>query len=401
MSELIHGEALTVLKDRFGEESVQCVVTSPPYWGLRDYGIAPTVWGGHPDCAHVHWGEERSVLTDNTDKKRWNHTENGRGEVQPLAKQLVRKSGTVSHGAFCQDCGAWRGCLGLEPTPDLYVQHMVDVFREIRRVLRKNGTLWLNIGDSYASGKGTCFNPGGGRNSLTGHEAKKSKQAYPLNRGNISTLKMSGLKPKDLVGIPWRLAFALQADGWYLRQDIIWQKPNAMPESVQDRCTKSHEYLFLLSKSARYHFDHHAIKEPCTGNAHARGTGVNPKANSWKGSSFDTGKTAIHQLNRSQIHPKQNASFSAAVTDLVETRSKRSVWTIATKPYREAHFATFPPKLVEPCILAGCPVGGLVLDPFAGSGTVMQVAESLGRSSVGIECKVEYVALAKERCGHE
>jgi site-specific DNA-methyltransferase (adenine-specific) len=281
---------------------MHCVVTSPPYWGLRDYGVA--------------------------------------------------------------------GQIGLESSYVDYVNAMVGVFRKVRRVLRKDGTLWLNLGDSYTSGGRSSYGTYSPDSKQATHSAIKAVQRSPMP---------DGLKPKDLVGIPWRVAFALQADGWWLRQDIIWSKPNPMPESVTDRCTKAHEYLFLMSKSERYYYDAGAIKEAVTGNAHSRGNGVNPKA-AQPGNGI-----------------KQNTSFSAAVKDLVSERNKRSVWEIATAPFPESHFATFPPDLIEPCILAGCPEGGTVLDPFGGAGTTGLVADRLKRDSILIELNPDYAAMAERR----
>lgn len=352
------GDALMNLRT-LPDESVQCVVTSPPYWGLRDYGA--------------------------------------------------------------------NGQLGLEATPDLYVATMVEIFREVWRVLRPDGTLWLNMGDGYQG--------------------------------------------KDLMGMPWRLAFALQADRWWLRCDIIWHKPNPMPESVTDRPTKSHEYLFLLTKSDRYYYDAEAIKEDVTGNAHARGDGVNPKAQNWKTpDGWDTSKGngghgSFHKEGREKGRPRQNASFSGAVNELVGSRNKRTVWTIASQAFAEAHFATYPEALVEPCILAGtsekgcCPKCGApwkrvtettamvidrsswthelgrtrssgtmlepaesrtlgweptckcgsdnlldnepvpctVLDPFCGSGTTGVVALRYHRNFIGIELNPEYAKMARRR----
>lgn len=286
--------ALSTIPDR----SVNCCVTSPPYYGLRDYGVD--------------------------------------------------------------------GQIGLEESPDAYVARLVEVFREVRRVLTDDGTLWLNIGDSYSR------DPRKGQHK-PGHSGM---QAYIYDHGNgraSSTLIGDGLKEKDLIGIPWMLAFALRADGWYLRQDIIWNKPNPMPESVTDRCTKAHEYLFLLSKSERYFYDHIAIKEPAV-KGHARST-------------FNTGKTAEHQLNRS--------SDKERVEDGM--RNRRSVWTVTPKPYKGAHFAVYPPELIEPCILAGCPEGGTVLDPFGGSGTTGGVALKHGRNAVLCELNGDYAALMPAR----
>ena len=259
------------------------------------------------------------------------------------------------------------GQLGLEPTPDDFVAALVEVFREVRRVLADDGTVWLNLGDSYA-------NDGKWGGSSGGKHAAGLHGATGIGRGKVTT----GLKPKDLIGIPWRVAFALQADGWYLRQDIIWHKPNPMPESVTDRCTKAHEHIFLLSKGPRYYFNAEAIKEPAvTDQARA----------SRKRGEFD-GKT--------NAMPGRE-SFRA----VTEFRNKRDVWTVSTKPYRDAHFATFPPDLIEPCILAGAPVGGMVLDPFGGAGTTGLVAERHGRHSVLTELNPAYAALAAERIGTE
>lgn len=258
------------------------------------------------------------------------------------------------------------GQIGLEDTPDAYVARLVEVFREVRRVLRDDGTLWLNIGDSYAANRSYQVEQTKGGPK---HGAAQAVSGRPQRAMDY------GLKPKDLIGIPWRVAFALQADGWYLRQDIIWHKPNAMPESVSDRCTKAHEYIFLLSKGPRYYFDTEAVKEDAVKGA--------------AGSSFSKGKTAAHQLGRAS--EKERAEDGK--------RNRRSVWTVATKPFKGAHFATFPPDLIEPCVLAGCPVGGTVLDPFFGAGTTGLVAQKHGRDCIGIELNPDYVAIAKDRLG--
>jgi DNA modification methylase len=324
---IYQGDALAVLRT-FEDQSIQCCVTSPPYWGLRDYGVK---------------------------------------------KQL-----------------------GLESTPEKYVARIVEVFSEVWRVLRNDGTLWLVLGDSYATGGGKVGNcPGGG--------AQGARWKGPTTQAN--RMPIIGLKPKDLVGIPWRVAFALQADGWFLRSDIIWAKPNPMPESVTDRPTKAHEYLFLLTKNERYFYDAEAIKEPASEDTHARyargrsdhhkwadgGPGNQTIATNKPGSKF------ARKLAAPGSGIKNNSSFDAAMAIMPETRNKRSVWTVTTKPYKGAHFATFPPKLIEPCILAGCPEGGTVLDPFAGAGTTLLVAEQHGRQGIGIELNPAYIKLAKAR----
>ena len=268
------------------------------------------------------------------------------------------------------------GQLGLEETPEEYIKEMVEVFRCVWDVLEDDGTLWLNIGDSYNNFR-TQMSPGQtvhGRDKLNGKPDVNSKK-----RG------VNGLKEKDLIGIPWMMAFALRADGWYLRQDIIWHKPNPMPESVQDRCTKAHEYIFLMSKSQKYYYDADAIKEAAF-NAGKRIT-LGEK-------SFSKG-----QANGANIKPSGNGS--ADFYDVAENRNKRSVWTVTTKPYAGAHFAVFPSDLIEPCILAGAPVGGIVLDPFMGSGTTAQVAQNLGRQYIGCELNPAYLDLQNIRTAQQ
>jgi DNA modification methylase len=352
--EIIVGEARKVLSD-LPPHSVQCCITSPPYWGLRDYGVPPVTWS---DC--------------------------------------------------------WIGSLGLEPTPEQYVVHVVEVMRKVRRVLKPEGTLWLNLGDCYIADGGE-----GGRQGARGERANRRHTQSNLGVRVASKLKVSvsrlnggdrnqaytlradeagrqshHLKSKDLVGIPWRVAFALQADGWWLRSDIIWNKPNPMPESVRDRPTKAHEYLFLLSKSEVYFYDAVAIMEPTTGKAHPRGSGVNPKA--CTGKNELSGDRRLEGFN-TRWRVKQNESFARSTAGLVQYRNKRSVWKIATRPFKGAHFATFPTDLVEPCILAGSRAGDVVLDPFAGTGTVGLAALKHGRSFLGIELNPQYVIMAENR----
>jgi len=283
------------------DESVHCCVTSPPYWGLRDYGVD--------------------------------------------------------------------GQIGLEASYLDFVSAMVGVFREVRRVLRKDGTLWLNLGDSYNSGGNP---PGEDKTSASTLGGGKATQA------NSRRTWTDDLKPKDLVGIPWRVALALQADGWWLRQDIIWSKPNPMPESVTDRCTKAHEYIFLLSKSERYYYDQEAIAEPASVNTHSQGNG--------------DGGPKYQSIVRDSGFRTRTGILSPSTS-----RNKRSVWEVGTQPFSEAHFATFPPALIEPCILAGCPKEGTVLDPFGGAGTTGLVADRLGRNAVLIELNPEYAAMAERR----
>ena len=307
---------LTELKDG----SVRTCVTSPPYFGLRDYGTAD--WkGGSADCNHA--GKPMATKA-NINK----NISGGRDVKNAEALEFFKKT--------CGKCGAERVDLqmGLEETPEDYVQAMVELFREVRRVLTDDGTLWLNLGDSYN-------------------------------------------KDKQLIGIPWRVAFALQADGWILRQDIIWAKPNPMPESVTDRCTKSHEYVFLLSKSAKYFFDHEAVKEPAIHSADRRA---------------GEGRLTYDGKRQGEIGKGQEAFVS-----IKDMRNKRNVWTIATRPFKGAHFAVMPEALVEPCVLAGSAESDTVLDPFTGSGTVAVVANRLGRHYVGTELNAEYAEIAYNR----
>lgn len=294
---ILIGDVLDKLSE-LNDKSVNCVVTSPPYWGLRDYG------------------------------------------------QI--------------------GQLGLELTPEDYVENMVKVFNEIKRVLADDGSLWLNLGDTYSAQR------------WSGKGVGQSMNGFKDGHRDIAPEKQSGLPDKNLVGIPWRVALALQADGWYLRQDIIWHKPNPMPESVRDRCTKAHEYLFLLTKQPKYYFNHEAMKEPAKWHGKdKRSSNGRFEYNGKFTGEAGTGQKAFVQINA--------------------TRNRRSVWSITTKPFRGAHFAVMPEALVEPCILAGCPENGLVLDPFFGSGTVGVVALKNNRKYIGIELNPDYAAIAQQR----
>ena len=267
------------------------------------------------------------------------------------------------------------GQLGLEETPEDYIKAMVEVFRCVWDVLEDNGTLWLNIGDSY--------NGSGGQGTKPNIMSKEAAEG----RGG-KAIKVDGIKPKDLIGIPWMMAFALRADGWYLRQDIIWHKPNPMPESVTDRCTKAHEYIFLMSKSQKYYYDVDAIKEEAnedSGFAKQRAKGID----TWK---YNNTLERIAQTGQ---------TIESSTFGEIGKRNKRSVWTVTTKPYAGAHFAVFPSDLIEPCILAGAPVGGIVLDPFMGSGTTAQVAQNLGRQYLGCELNPAYLDLQNIRTAQQ
>ncbi len=490
---ILVGDCRDLLRS-LGSESVHCCVVSPPYWGLRDFKIPPSIWGGDPACQHV-FADER-----------------------------------VEQG-FCIHCGAWRGCFGLEPTYQLFVGHMVEIFHEVWRVLRKDGTLWINMGDCYACARAgwtaqrykdeeaddrafrdkpfNTFSSKGRRTPgrADGTEGNESGPYHgPTEQPN--RVPQRGLKQKDLAGMPWRVAFALQGDGWYLRRDIIWHKKNPMPESVYDRPTTSHEYLFLFSKSADtlcwrhrdgrwvwkkpppdviwrnretreerrkpgrgkkwikvnlwrgfdYYYDFAAIMEPSSPDSHARAARSRSKTHKYadggpgkqtiaigspvagrlpQPAGWDAGKGhhgSVHRDGRRALppewkqggpnsrfnvdrvpvgrkaqagysgpRPKNNANFDAALgsADIVPMRNKRSVWSIATKPFKEAHFATFPPALIEPCILAGCPRGGVVLDPFAGACTTGLVADKHKRNAILIEINPAYAAMGAARIKRE
>lgn len=356
MINLLQGDCREVLKTLPGV-SVQCVVTSPPYYGLRDYGTAK--WeGGGDGCDH------RETDRRNSRDKGAFHGGDDTAQTHP-------------YGDVCQRCGAIRidSQLGLEPTPDAYVANLVAVFREVRRVLRDDGTVWLNLGDSYSAGGGDTYTGFNERYDGTGLNGKQTE-----THDHFVKLGDKRLPSKNLLGTPWRVAFALQADGWWLRQDIVWAKPNPMPESVTDRCTKSHEYVFLLTKSARYYYDNEAVKEPSTS---------------------QDGKAADFKRNtKEQLIPGQDVVQHRVDRDsTIDTglRNKRDVWIIATQPYSEAHFATMPEKLVEPCVLAGSKPSDVVLDPFNGAGTVGLVALKLGRSYIGIELNPEYIEMTRCR----
>jgi DNA modification methylase len=379
---LIRSDARSVpLRD----ESVDCVLTSPPYWGLRDYGVPPSVWGGAPGCAHG-W-ESTPAREGYNAKTKWQHAATRQDDPEAWGK--------VTNGAFCR-CGAWRGVLGLEPTVPMYVEHQVTIAAEMRRVLRPQGTLWLNLGDCYAgSWSGNSMRPEGGSQRPGGPGFQDLRSGYPARNGVVP----EGLKPKDLVGIPWRVALALQADGWWLRSDIVWHKPNPMPESILDRPTRAHEYVFLLAKSQRYYYDADAIREPHQygnggdhhRNVDGRGQYQAPGQPEHRGLHATRGWDTREEIpgRRQAPEPGEEGAFHPL------GRNKRSVWTIATQPYSGAHFATFPEELARTCIRAGCPVGGRVLDPFGGSGTVGRVAIQEGRDAV--LCDLAYQDLAARR----
>jgi DNA modification methylase len=416
---LLVGHVLDRLAEQ-PDESVHCVVSSPPYYGLRDYGNEPQTWGGDPGCGH-EWGDERQKIVAISDKRAPEHN---------TERDSLMDGTLASQGTFCLRCNAWRGSLGLEPTPALYVDHMVAVFREVRRVLRADGTLWLNIGDSYATS-----NPAGRRDSGKGTNGKFGDHEIAGSFA-ASTRQNTGLKPKDLLGMPWMLAFVLRADGWYLRSEITWGKRAPMPESVTDRPTSATEKVFLLTKSARYFYDAEAVKEEA------------------EPSLYTTG-----EANGKDYHDGRTKSFHAYKPS---KRNMRNWWLLGPEPFPEAHFATFPTEIPRRAILAGTsergvclkcgapwervikktaatvysraseyghgagrndggrsqligaeaktigwrpscscvagePVTATVLDPFGGAGTTGLVADQLQRNAILIDINPTYAAMAERR----
>lgn len=405
-------------------ESVHMVWTSPPYYALRDYEIEPTIWGGDVGCRH-QWGNE--IPGDDKGGSGTPTDKNNRGEGYARG---------VARGALCE-CGAWRGQLGLEPTPEMFVQHLVEVCDQIWRVLRKDGSFWLNLGDSYVGGG----NNRGNRSPLAAKQASNRGAVGQCSDHAKNIRQVEGLKRKDLIGVPWRTAFALQAAGWYLRSDIVLSKKNPMPESITDRPTRSHEYLFLFAKTEDYYYDRHAIAEKAV--TQTRWPGVGPKHGG--------------ERDRDEVYEQMVA---------YDVRNKRDVWEITSQPYKGAHFATASPQMIEPCILAGTSEAGacstcgkpwqrtmdyqkadmirqryraaeagavgphrgtverpggfvgaggqtrgwnadcgcgspavpcVVLDPFSGAATTGLVAERLGRRYIGIEANPAYARMAEQR----
>ena len=462
MLTILKGDALSQLKT-LDDESAQCCVTSPPYFGLRSYGTPPLIWDGADDCGH-----EFVTLPDKRNRY---------GETITLSDKQWTNRGTawpiIPSGSSCKKCNAWCGELGLEPFVELYVAHLVQIFAEVRRVLRKSGTLWLVIGDSFAgSGNGwqksDCSIP---RPWLDANRPGDEQGRPP---GYISSKQKNGLKPKDLIGVPWMVAFALRSDGWYLRSDVIWAKKNCMPESVKDRPTRSHEYVFLFAKSERYYYDADAIAEPIaessieripqstfdsqTGGEKDYGDESNrscrnalenlhekvmrPGVNSRMFQDCDPNHPSERKMKRTDTKEMRPSAPTRAERKAVKfggnkadgygttrhsgkewtpnmgasgvrrdglnmahernlsaiMRNKRDVWTIATAPFPEAHFAVYPTELAIPCVLAGSKTGDTVLDPFAGSGTTGKVAIELGRKAIMIEPKAEYVEMIERRC---
>lgn len=443
---VVCGDAMTVMAT-IPDAVFQAVITSPPYWGLRNYETEPIVWNGDPECEHV-WGESLELhdVREETTHGKTRTTDRFYGDK---SRRFDGNHQKHTSGKFCSSCAAWLGSLGLEPTPELYVSHLVQIFREVWRVLRNDGTLWLNIGDSYWGGKGKS-------GYELPHEAEERREkGETIQHGyqvpGYRDMRPSDgshpvLKPKDLVLIPFRLALALQADGWWIRSDIVWHKPNPMPESVTDRPTKAHEYVFLCSKSKKYYYDSDAIRE----------SNANPKRTNYAPGPRAYAEGNTEQCNDSRT--RRNNGFEAyAKGKVCIGRNKRTVWTVNTQPSSIEHYASFPEKLITPMILAGsshkacqhcgtpwvqvrekvgkfqrrwsknnangspynkqssmqyanagriptcsCPDNNgsgksVVFDPFMGAGTVGVVATELGRDYFGCDNNPEYVKMAETR----
>jgi len=353
MNEILFGDNRTTMKQLADQGvRVQTCVTSPPYYGLRDYGTA-TWEGGDPECNHYR------------DTKVTDSCSTGHSGMEGAGAAV----GDAIYKSVCGKCGAIRKDqqLGMEESPEEFIDNLVDVFRHVKDILADDGVIWVNLGDSYYN-----YRPGTG--AYAKQTIAKNRQDLPMECAKRS-IKMDGLKNKDLIGIPWMFAFAMRADGWYLRQDIIWHKPNPMPESVRDRCTKAHEYIFLFSKQPQYYYDDDAIKVPATT------TDKNKRDR-------DTTK-----LNNTPGRTK----MAGLKTNHYEMAKKRSVWTVNTRPYKGAHFAVYPEELITPCILAGSRAGDIVFDPFMGSGTTAAVAIKNGRQYLGCELNPNYQELQDKR----
>lgn len=348
-NKLYLGHSLEVLRT-FPDECVDCFITSPPYWNLRNYQTNPIVWAGDDECGHV-WADE--VKT---------------GQSTPQTKwKKAKEAFSQTTSSFCTKCDAWRGELGAEPTPDLFIQHLCDVFDQVKRVLKPTGTAWINIGDSYggSGGAGGDYNEGGLRDG------------QPKFNGN-------NYQAKSLVGIPERMVLEMQSRGWIRRNTIIWHKPNCMPSSAEDRFTGDFEYVYFFTKSTKYYFKKQL--EPYDG-----------PINRWGGTKVDGTRESLWDQGTGQTTYTRERDLRPNP----EGRNKRTVWSINTEGYKGAHFAVFPRKLVETPIKAGCPEGGVVMDCFAGSGTTCRVAYDLKRKYVGIELNPEFMELAERRLSQQ
>lgn len=363
LNHIYEGDCLETLR-QLPDGCVEMCVTSPPYYALRDYGTGKWI-GGDPNCPHYRTSKVTGTSGVSTGHKHMDDV------LQPIGDAIYK--------TVCPLCGAVREDkqIGLEETPEAYINRLADVFDEVKRVLKDDGTLWVNIGDSYATKPKSNYDGKGQGLQDKSYGTGDTTLGYKQQSDRYKLL-LHDYKNKDLIGIPWMLAFELRKRGWYLRQDIIWSKPNPMPESVKDRCTKAHEYIFLLSKSPKYFFDYEAIQEPC----------ADPDRTNYQCGSRSNG---VNNDRNDNDFGERSKNFSFT------NRNKRSVWHVATKPFKEAHFAVFPEQLIAPCINAGSKEGGVVLDPFMGSGTTAVVAKKLSRKFIGCELNLEYIKIAEKR----
>jgi len=348
LNQTLCGDCSEVMKT-FPDDCIDLVVTSPPYWGLRDYGSETVrVWGGLPECEH-EWNEQVSSF-------------NKQGGEGKQSTNLGTLRGKNQKSDFCSKCGAWRGSLGLEPHPQMFIDHLTEICYEVKRILKTTGSFWLNLGDTYAANRG--------------YQVKQTKDSKDGNiHGGMRLPKNDAwLQPKQLIGIPWRVAIGLQEQGWILRNSVIWHKSNHMPESVQDRFTKSYEFFFFFAKNPQYHFNLDAVRVP---HKYPETFGSRPELGK-----AGNGRYGVKAGERTG-NPKG--------------KNPGDMWNIPTKAFPGAHFAVFPDELIEPIIKASCPKDGVVLDPFAGSGTALRVSRKLGRKFIGIELNPEYAKMAEQR----
>lgn len=361
LNTIIQGNTLTILKN-IPDNSINMVITSPPYWGLRCYNTNPQVWDGDENCKH-EWNTE--II-----RKRTNGDVPGKNSL--IAKRrpndIVNRPDIISN--TCIKCGAWKGELGSEPTYEMYINHLIQIFNEVYRVLKDDGTCWVNLGDSYAGS-----NQGVGTKNLSSKQASNRGTNYMTTETHKSLLKNCGIKAKSLIGIPDRFKIAMVDNGWICRNDIIWHKPNAMPESVKDRFTDDYERLFFFTKNRKYYFEQQLEEYQ------------------------SKPQKPVNKNQQNCNNGYTTDRFSAGYRDYYSQggRNKRSVWSINTKPFKEAHFAIFPEELIETPIKAGCPENGIVMDIFMGSGTTAVVAQKLNRNYIGIELNSEYIKIAENR----
>jgi site-specific DNA-methyltransferase (adenine-specific) len=407
---IVQGDCLEVMR-QMPDKWVNCIITSPPYWGLRDYGIEPLIWDGDPECEHSFDSKRTPRPNGSGGKTDFIKNTHARKDKDNIS-EYVDYNDSATYSQVCLKCNAWRGSLGLEPTMDMYINHLCSIFDEAKRVLRDDGTLWVNLGDTYASD--------GSQETRFWHGSNQGKHQLGNGDGLLSKeysgrCRTNEVPSKSLCMIPFRYAIEMVNRGWILRNDIIWHKPNCMPSSAKDRFTVDFEHVFFFSKSKRYYFEQQ-FEPLAEGTIPRLARGVS-ESNKWvngadgqtkhtmsqprenKGKQYGTNYGGDWKCNRG--HSGYFRLDGKPLFDIEKGRNKRSVWNISTKGFPEAHFATFPETLVEPMIKAGCPEGGIVYDPFMGAGTVAVVAKRLNRHYVGVELKADYIEMANRRIAKE